>query len=139
MPDKPQTVYEAIGGETTIARLVDAFYARVARDTLLRPLFPPSFDEVRMRQFWFLSQLFGGPRLYTEHRGQPMLRMRHLPFPITPAHARAWLACMREAMEEVPLPAPAREAMLQRLTMTAFHMVNTDDESTEVNNDADNR
>lgn len=32
-----------------------------------------------------------------------MLRARHQPFEITPARAKAWLACMNEAMDEVGL------------------------------------
>ncbi|GMA64814.1 globin [Alicyclobacillus fastidiosus] len=126
MNERPTTVYQAIGGAATMEKLVDAFYNRVEQNALLRPLFPPSFDEVRERQYWFLTQLFGGPRLYQEKRGQPMLRARHLPFPITEKHAQAWLSCMYEAMVEAEITEPAREAMLQRLTMTAYHMVNTE-------------
>lgn len=128
MDNQRATIYEAIGGEETMARLIDEFYTRVERNELLRPLFPPTFDEVRQRQFWFLSQLFGGPRLYSEHRGQPMLRARHLPFPITPAHARAWLGCMHEAMASAGISGPAAEAMMSRLTTTAFHMVNQEEQ-----------
>ncbi|WP_067625421.1 globin domain-containing protein [Alicyclobacillus acidiphilus] len=126
------TVYDAIGGEPTMRRLIDEFYARVEKNALLRPLFPESFDEVRERQFWFQSQLFGGPKLYSENRGQPMLRARHLPFPITKAHARAWLGCMKEAMAAAGISGPAAEAMMSRLTSTAFHMVNQEDEEPEV-------
>lgn len=124
MENQPASVYEAIGGERTMARIVDEFYARVEQHPLLRPLFPETFDDVRQRQFWFLSQLFGGPRLYTQHRGQPMLRMRHLPFKITEDHAKAWLGCMHEALIAAEVVRPAREAIFERLTMTAFHMVN---------------
>lgn len=126
MNEQSTTIYDAIGGEPTMDRLVNEFYTRVERHPLLRPLFPPTFDEVMQRQFWFLSQLFGGPRLYHENRGQPKLRMRHLPFPISEKHAQAWLGCMQEAMIAAEIPAPARQVMMQRLTMAAFHMVNTE-------------
>lgn len=126
MNERPTTVYQAIGGAPTMEKLVNAFYDRVEQNAVLRPLFPPAFDEVRERQYWFLTQLFGGPRLYQENRGQPMLRARHLPFPITEKHAQAWLNCMYEAMVEAEIIGPAREAMLERLTMTAYHMVNTE-------------
>jgi len=119
------TLYEAIGGASTFRKLVDAFYDRVAQDELLRPLFPPTFDEVKERQYWFLTQLFGGPRLYTERRGHPMLRARHLPFPITVRHAEHWLRCMAQAMEEACVPPAARAVMLERLGGIALHMVNT--------------
>ncbi|WAH37923.1 globin domain-containing protein [Alicyclobacillus dauci] len=126
MSEQSMTIYDAIGGDKTMSKLVTEFYLRVEKHPLLRPIFPASFDEVRERQYWFLTQLFGGPRLYMENRGQPMLRARHLPFPITKEHARAWLGCMQEAMIAAEIIEPAREAMMQRLTMTAFHMVNTD-------------
>ncbi|MBF8379107.1 globin [Alicyclobacillus mali] len=119
------TLYDAVGGASTFRRLVEAFYDRVAQDELLRPLFPPTFDEVKERQYWFLTQLFGGPRLYTERRGHPMLRARHLPFPITVRHAEHWLRCMSQALEEAGIPPAARAAMLERLGGIALHMVNT--------------
>ncbi|GEO27450.1 group 2 truncated hemoglobin YjbI [Alicyclobacillus acidoterrestris] len=131
MNEHPTTIYEAIGGAATMEKLVDAFYNRVEQDKLLRPLFPSSFDDVRQRQYWFLTQLFGGERLYEANRGNPMLRARHLPFPITNRHAKAWLVCMEGAMIEAEIPEPAREAMMHRLTMTAYHMVNTDEPITE--------
>lgn len=125
MTEQATTVYHAIGGEKAIRRLVTEFYSQVEQNALLRPLFPDSFEEVAERQFWFLTQLFGGPKLYSERRGQPMLRMRHLPFPITENHADAWLSCMKSALTATDIMGPAADAMLQRLTMTAYHMVNT--------------
>lgn len=124
--DGMTTIYDVIGGEQSIRNIVSEFYSRVEQNTTLRPLFPDSFDEVAERQFWFLSQLFGGPKLYMEHRGQPMLRMRHLRFRITEKHAQAWLMCMRDAVAAADISGPAAEAMLHRLHMTALHMVNTD-------------
>lgn len=131
MTGQPLSVYEAIGGAATFARLVDEFYDRVEQNQLLRPLFPATFDEVKQRQYWFLTQLFGGPRLYDENRGHPMLRARHLPFPITERHAEAWLGCMTAAMDAAGIPPHATEALMQRLTMTAHHMVNTSGEDIE--------
>ncbi|SIS55532.1 globin domain-containing protein [Alicyclobacillus vulcanalis] len=128
---QPTSLYEAIGGAATFRRLVDAFYDRVEQDELLRPLFPPTFDEVKERQYWFLTQLFGGPRLYTERRGHPMLRARHLRFPITLRHAERWLHCMAAAMQEVELPRAAQAVMLERLAGIAQHMVNTPGEEEE--------
>lgn len=127
----PSTVFEAIGGEEKIRELVEAFYRRVAEDPVLRPLFPDDFSEVREKQRRFLTQFFGGPPLYTEVHGHPMLRMRHMRFRITPRHAEHWLACMRGAMEEVGIDAPVRDFMLERLTLTAYHMVNAEEEGAE--------
>ena len=72
-----------------------------------------------------MTQHLGGPSLYTEEHGHPMLRARHLPFEITPDRAKAWLSCMYEAMDEVGLEGEIRDFYYQRLFLTAQHMVNT--------------
>ncbi|MCY0870269.1 MAG: globin [Firmicutes bacterium] len=125
-----QTPFVAIGGAEMIARLVDAFYPRVQRDPMLAPIFPEDIAPVRDKQYMFLTQFLGGPPLYSQRFGHPMLRARHLPHAITPARAEAWLRCMREAMDECGLSGPVREGVYERLKMTAYHMVNRpDDES----------
>lgn len=120
-----QTLYELIGGEQTIRRMVDAFYPRVQQDPLLSPLFPENIMPVMEKQVLFLTQFFGGPMLYTEQNGHPMMRARHLPFPITLEHARAWLACMSAALDEIGMPAELREIVISRLSGPANHFVNT--------------
>lgn len=120
------TMYEALGGEETISRLVQAFYKRVAQHPDLKPLFPDDFTEIRQKQFMFLTQYFGGPTLYSDVYGHPMMRMRHLRFPITPKRRDAWLQCMREAMDEIGLDGIVREQAYARLEMTANYMVNTE-------------
>lgn len=119
------TPYEAIGGEATVARLVDAFYRRVARHPDLAPIFPKDLTETRHKQFAFLTQFFGGPPLYSQQYGPPNLRRRHLPFPITPKRVEAWLGCMAEAMDEAGIQGPVRDLLFARLTATAHHMANT--------------
>lgn len=118
------TPYEAIGGEETIAKLVDAFYRRVAQDPELAPIFPDDLTETRNKQFAFLTQFLGGPPLFSTTYGPPMLRRRHLPHPITSRRADVWLARMSEAMDEIGLEGPMREFIFKRLTVTAHHMVN---------------
>ena len=121
------SLYTAIGGAETVARLVDAFYPRVQAHPDLAPIFPADIRPVRDRQYLFLTQFLGGPPLYSERYGHPMLRARHLPHPVTPRRAAAWLACMREAMDEIGLAGELREHIFARLAMTAQHMVNTPD------------
>ncbi|TLS52296.1 globin [Paenibacillus antri] len=124
------TIFEQLGGEAAIGKLVDAFYDRVVRDPKLSPLFAGSdIDEVKRKQKMFLTQFLGGPQLYSEEFGHPMMRYRHLPFPITTSHAEAWLGCMAAAMDEVGLEGAAREFFFGRLTQVAHHMVNTEDGS----------
>lgn len=120
-------LYDTLGGSEGIARLVDAFYDRVAADPDLAPIFPDDFTEVRERQYWFLSQFFGGPHLFAEHRGPPMLPARHQQFPITPRRAQAWLRCMAAAMEEIGLPAEVQQHALTALSYPARRMINRPD------------
>lgn len=122
-----ESLYEAIGGAETVSRLVNAFYPRVAADPDLAPLFPEDLAPVAERQRCFLTQFLGGPNLYSDQYGHPRLRARHLPFPITPTRAKAWLRAMASAMDEIGLSGPARDEFYQRLTLTAGHMVNQQD------------
>ena len=119
--------FEAVGGAPMIHDLVEALYDRVALHPDLKPIFPDDLTETARKQKQFLTQFLGGPRLYSEEHGHPMLRARHLPFPITPERAKAWLSCMNGAMEEVNFPEPWREQFFDRLTKVAHHMVNTED------------
>lgn len=125
MEIKHGTIYDAIGGSETIDRLVNAFYKRVGKHPDLIPIFPEDLTEVARKQSLFLTQFFGGPRLYEQERGAPMMRRRHLPFPITPTRRDAWLACMEEALEEAEIEEPYRSVMFDKLTLTANHMMNT--------------
>jgi hemoglobin len=116
--------YEAIGGKKVLDSLVEAFYKKVDRHPLLSPIFPDDLTETIRKQKQFLTQFLGGPQLYSNEHGHPMLRARHMPFPITEEMAEAWLECMSEAMDEVELEGPVRDYMFERLTQTAYHMIN---------------
>jgi hemoglobin len=120
------TFYDAVGGAPTFRKLVDDFYAGVAEDPVLRPLYPeedlgPAADRLRM----FLEQYWGGPHTYSDQRGHPRLRMRHAPFAISSRERDAWLARMRHAVDGLGL-APALESELWTyLERAAQFMVNS--------------
>ena len=120
------TPYEAIGKER-LSGLIDAFYNEVDSHPLLAPIFPDDLTETARKQKQFLTQFLGGPPIYTEEHGHPMLRARHLAFEITPVRAKAWLSCMERAMDQIHLESPLKEYLLNRLTLTAEHMINTND------------
>lgn len=122
--------YEELGAEK-LTELLRAFYKRVATHPQLRPIFPEDLTETLRRQIQFQTQFLGGPNIYSEEHGHPMLRARHMPFKITPDRAQAWLECMSEAMDEVGLEGKFREVYYQRLVMTAHHMVNAPNEDEE--------
>jgi hemoglobin len=129
MNSSGETLYDLIGGAPTIRRIVEAFYPKVLEHPLLAPIFPEDIAPVMEKQFMFLSQFFGGPPLYSEKYGHPMMRARHLPFPITPARRDAWLDCMRRALEESGLQPELQAIVLERLKGPAYHFVNTEDET----------
>ena len=118
------TIYEAVGGLSTFERLVDAFYRGVEGDPLLRPMYPKELTESREHLALFLAQYFDGPTTYSERRGHPRLRRRHLPFHIDAAARDAWLTHMRAAVEEVAIPEPARGVMLAYFEQVANFLMN---------------
>lgn len=123
MSDVP-SIYELAGGAPAFRRLVDAFYARVEQDPLLRPMFPADLAPGKEHQLLFLTQYFGGPSTYSALRGHPRLRMRHAPFPIDEAARDAWLNHMLAALDEAAIPEPARSAMQAYFERAASAMIN---------------
>jgi hemoglobin len=123
-----QSVHDAVGGEAFFVELVDGFYARVATDLLLRPLYPDDLTESRRHMALFLQQYWGGPGTYSDERGHPRLRQRHLPFVIGEAERDAWLAHMAAALDDVVVARgidPGIEAqMLDYFAQAADFMVN---------------
>ena len=125
-PTPGMTFYEAVGGEDVFRRLVAAFYRGVAADPVLRPLYPdedlgPAEERLRM----FLVQYWGGPNTYSERRGHPRLRARHVPFRIGPAERDAWLRNMKAAVESLGLPADYERTLWAYLHQTAYVLTNT--------------
>ena len=98
------TFYEQVGGEKFFADLVSQFYAVVATDPILRPMYPETdLQGAAQRLQWFLEQYWGGPSTYQENRGHPRLRMRHAQFPIDMAARDAWLNAMHKAVDGVEI------------------------------------
>ena len=118
------SLYDSIGGDATFRRLVDAFYRRVEADAFLRPLFPADLGPGKEGQFLFLTQYFGGPQRYTEQRGRPFLRMRHMPFAIGEPERDAWVGHMLAAIDEVGIPEPHRAIMREYFERGATFMIN---------------
>ncbi len=124
MAHEMKTVYEVIGPEK-FDRLVHGFYRRVASDPVVRPLYPEeTLEEAERHLRLFLIQYFGGPKVYSDERGHPRLRMRHLPFRIGEAERDAWLRCMRAALDEAAIGEPAYSLMARYFEDTATFMMN---------------
>lgn len=120
------TLYDAVGGMSFFAQLVDHFYAGVATDDVLLPLYPeqPDLSGARHRLTLFLAQYWGGPATYSEERGHPKLRMRHFPYRIGPLQRDRWLLHMSAAVDAMdPIP-QARQMLLDYFETAAEHMRN---------------
>jgi hemoglobin len=120
--------YEKIGGRPTFERLVRAFYSGVASDPALLALYPEEdLEPAIQRLTGFLEQYWGGPGTYSEQRGHPRLRMRHMPFRVNPDARDRWLTHMRAAVDTLELTEDDDEMLWSYLERAAFAMVNTFD------------
>jgi hemoglobin len=126
-PAPRATPYERLGGEAQLRELVDRFYDLMDLEPEyagIRRLHPTDLAHSREKLFMFLSGWLGGPGLYVERYGHPMLRARHLPFAIGTAERDAWMACMMRAMEDVGVEERLRAALAEALFGTADWMRN---------------
>lgn len=120
-----ETIYEAIGGQPAVDRIIDSLYKHIGVNETLLPIFPDDLEESARKQRLFLTQFFGGPNLYAQERGRPMLPYRHAKFEITPARRDAWLGCMHQALIDAEIEEPHFSDILGRLTIPAYNIVNT--------------
>ncbi len=128
------TPYALLGGDAGVRKLVDTFYDlmdEVPEYHLIRKLHPQDLASSREKLYLFLSGWLGGPPLYMEKHGHPMLRARHLPFSIGIAERDAWLACMLQAMEDNGIEEALRAGLLKAFFGTADWMRNRRENGTE--------
>ncbi|MCX6442668.1 MAG: globin [Actinobacteria bacterium] len=120
--------YEQVGGEKFFADLVSQFYAVVATDPILRPMYPlDDLQGAAQRLQWFLEQYWGGPDTYQENRGHPRLRMRHAQFQIDSKARDAWLNAMQTAVDGVEIDPALKGELWSYLEMAANSLVNQPD------------
>jgi hemoglobin len=126
-PDDPvDTLYQRAGGQDWFDALVERFYDRVEADPVLRPLYPEDLGPGKRHLALFLGQYWGGPGTYSELRGHPRLRARHLPFAIGQAERDAWVAHMTAAVREGGLNPDDEAAVLAHVTDAATFLINQD-------------
>ena len=126
-PSPDVTPYEMIGGEPKVRALVDRFYDLMDSEPdyyVIRKLHPAELTGSRDKFYLFLSGWLGGPQLYTDKFGHPMLRARHLPFAIGMAERDAWMSCMKQAMAELIDDEKLRTWLAEQLFKTADWMRN---------------
>ncbi len=121
------TPYELIGGEASVLRLVNRFYFYM--DSLpeakeVRKIHAKSLSVAKDKLFKFLSGWLGGPDLFVQEFGHPMLRRRHFPFVIGQVERDQWMICMKKAMHEIPMNPELKNSLLESFDQLATHMIN---------------
>ncbi|PIP02789.1 MAG: globin [Zetaproteobacteria bacterium CG12_big_fil_rev_8_21_14_0_65_54_13] len=122
-----RTLYQRIGGEAKLRRLVQRFYKHM--DELpealpIRWMHADNLQTAEDKLFMFLSGWMGGPQLYIEQFGHPRLRMRHISFSIGEAERDQWIQCMKHALDDVIGDEILRTELLQALYGVADFMRN---------------
>jgi hemoglobin len=113
------TPFERLGGEPGVRALVDRFYDLMdlePRFAELRAVHPTTLDSARDKLHWFLCGWLGGPNHYIDRFGHPMLRARHLPYPIRSVERDQWMGCMLQALQDEG----AEPALTQRLAEALY-------------------
>lgn len=118
------SAYQRIG-EDKIREIIKHFYQEIKTDEILRPMYPEGdLAAAEERLFLFVIQVLGGPTTYTEKRGKPLLRQRHIKFPIDEKAKDNWLNNMKIAMSKVKLDAEDEKYLWNYFVKTANFMIN---------------
>lgn len=117
------TLFDRLG-EENLRLLVTRFYDLVFANDQISHLFTTDKSVIKEKQRLFLTQFLGGPPLYSEQYGHPQLRARHMPHPISPDDAVAWLSCMSTSIAGLPIEESLKDELMQRIIPTAMFMVN---------------
>lgn len=128
LEDYAGTFYYSVGGKETFRKMTEIFYREVAKDPEFKEMYPE--DDLRpaqMRLQLFLEQYWGGPNTYSQRRGHPRLRMRHVPFPVNSVNRDKWLAFMRTALDELNLPQLQDATLWDYFERAAHSLQNTPD------------
>ena len=129
-----KTLFEELGGAEKIRELVEKFYDIMDSDPRaagIRAMHQTDLTEAREKLFMFLTGWSGGPSLYIERYGHPMLRKRHLPFPIGESERDQWMFCMVRAMHDIGMEEPMVVRLAQGLWSVADFMRNKAEEAKE--------
>jgi len=126
------TPYQRFGGHEFFTNLVHNFYQRVPKDPVLREMYPSQdLEGAEWRLRAFLEQYWGGPETYSEERGHPRLRMRHIGFHIDSAARDRWLSLMAASIADQGMDAQLESELWKYFVAAAFGMQNVPDPTPE--------
>lgn len=122
------SLFERIGGEAGVKALVAAYIkALLSRADVaeLRALYlERSLERYRTRLAEYLCGWLGGPALYQERHGLPMLREGHRNIPIDRRLMMQWCVCMRDALEATVADPALRLSLFGAFSRMAESLVN---------------
>jgi hemoglobin len=125
----PRREIYGLMGEASIFRMMEDFYRELERSSL-RALFPEDMAAASRKSAAFFVGLLGGPPLYHQRHGNPMMRARHLAFVITPRAREEWLGCFERVLADAParygFPAQHLPGFRAFLRDFSLWMVNTE-------------
>ena len=117
-------------GDAGIAQLVERIYHWMAvlpeAEAAMR-LHHPDMSEVKQRLSAFLSGWLGGPDRFRPLYGEPLMRRRHMAFPIDSAARDAWMAAFGRALDEVVGDPNLKARLHARFQAMADHLRNRAD------------
>lgn len=122
------SLYQLLGGEAELRRLTRRMYelmATLPEAAAARAVHPPDLSNSEQKFFEFMSGWLGGPPLFEERRGPPMLRRRHFVAKIGEAERDAWLVCFERALDETVGDARMRDRLREPVRRLADHMLNS--------------
>ena len=125
--DPVASIYKSVADEKPFFTLVEEFYKGVENDLILRPLYPEDLTLSKEHLALFLIQRTGGRTTYSDQRGHPRMRARHLPFPIGTNERNAWIKHMSKALDTVPEFEPHKPALTEFFENFATFLINKQD------------
>ena len=125
-------LYDLIGGEEGIIKLVNVFYDIVETNPEghklhLLHLRGNGIDHSRVEQFNFLSGFLGGPKLYVEKHGHSNVRNMHEHVEINSEAKDIWLKCMSAAIDHIGIVPTIKDKLMSNFTAIAERLVNRSD------------
>ena len=118
-------MYERLGGDQFFYDLIDTFYEYIESDEILRPMYPEDLRPGKSHLSKFLIQFWGGPNHYSEERGHPRLRNRHIDFGISQKKRDIWVKHMFSALESMEISTTDLKIMKSYFEKTATIMINS--------------
>ncbi|MGB1251478.1 MAG: hypothetical protein ACPG8W_12735 [Candidatus Promineifilaceae bacterium] len=95
----PSRLIFARMGEANIRAMLRDFYLELEQSEI-RAMFPKDVVKASEKSADFFIGMLGGPPLYHQRHGNPMMRARHMPFAINANARQIWLDCFETVLAD---------------------------------------